>query len=85
MQTVSRYQKRQRARISVKAKIAAIWIVTALLLALHGLGIIDWSPWVIVAPVVFMLTVIVVPLLIVIWIGIYRGLKIRVFNILNHH
>ena len=84
MQTMPRYQKRQRARISVKAKIAAIWIVTALLLALHALGIIDWSPWFIVTPVLVVIAIIAIPLCVVIWIGIYRGLKIRIVNRLRN-
>jgi hypothetical protein len=69
---------------SVKARIVGIWVVTGVLLALHATGIIDWSPWVIVAPVLFILTIIVVPLLIVVWIGIYRGLKIRIYNTFSH-
>ena len=78
-------QNRKGTRISVKAKIVLIWAVTIVLLLLRRFEVIQWSAWVIVAPVVFMITVVAVPMLIVIWIGIWRGLKIRIVNTLGHH
>jgi hypothetical protein len=68
---------------SVKVRIAVIWAATAILLALHALGIIHWSPWFIVTPVLVLIAIITIPLCIVIWIGMYRGLKIRINNALK--
>ena len=84
MSPMPQQQDRKGTRISVKAKIVLIWSVTIVLLILRRFEVIHWSPWVIVAPVVFMLTVVAVPLLIVIWIGVYRGLKIRIVDTLRH-
>ena len=66
--------------MTVKARIVGIWAVTIVLLLLRRFEVIDWSPWVIVAPVLFLLSAISVPMLIVIWIGVYRGLKIRIVD-----
>ena len=78
-------QDSQRARLSVKAKIVLIWSVTAVLLILRRFEVIDWSAWVIVAPVLMLISVIAIPMGIVIWIGVWRGLKIRIVNTLGHH
>ena len=77
-------QDSQRARLSVKAKIVLIWSVTAALLILRRFEVIDWSAWVIVAPVLMLISVIAIPMGIVIWIGVWRGLKIRIVNTLRN-
>ena len=57
-------------------KIPTIWIITGVLLMLHALGIIEWSAWVIVGPVLVLVGIMCIPVL----IGLYRGLKIRIVN-----
>jgi hypothetical protein len=59
-----------------RLKIPTIWVITATLLALHALGFIDWSPWVIVGPVLVFVGIMCIPVL----IGLYRGLKIRIVH-----
>ena len=66
--------------MTVKARIVGIWAVTIVLLLLRRFEVIDWSPWVIVAPGLFMLTIIVIALSRPILIGLYRGWKIRIVD-----
>ena len=41
------------------------------------LGLIDWSWWIVTAP---LWGTVLLAMFIVIWIGVYRGLKIRINN-----
>jgi hypothetical protein len=65
---------------TVKIKLIVLWAVTGILLALNALGVIDWSPWVIAAPVLALIGVIVILACIPISIGLYRGWKIRLVH-----
>ena len=74
----------QRAWLSARTKIVLIWSVTIVLLLLRRFEVIDWSAWIIVTPVLMLIGIIAIPLGIVIWIGVWRGLKIRIVNTLGH-
>jgi hypothetical protein len=65
---------------AVKIKLIVLWTVTGILLALNALGVIDWSPWIIAAPVLALIGVIVILACIPISIGLYNGLKIRLVH-----
>jgi hypothetical protein len=61
-------------------KIPIIWVITATLLALHALGFIDWSAWIIAGPVLVLIGVIVIAVAFPVVIGLYRGWKIRIVH-----
>jgi len=65
---------------TAKIRLIVLWAFTGVLLALDALGVIDLSPWVIAAPVLGLIGVIVILTCIPVCIGLYRGWKIRLVH-----
>jgi len=62
--------------LSITIKVSIIAMAVSKLL-----GLIDWSWWIVTAP---LWGTVLLAMGRVVWIGIYRGLKIRIYNALTH-